>query len=307
MKSKKPKKADAKPWVCSQISRNVFRLNVNVVKNLNWEWWFLLTSDQHWDNPKSNHELQIKHLEQARERNAAVMSAGDFFCLMQGRYDKRSNKSSLRPEHKVDNYLDAVINTAADFFTPYADLFTVIATGNHEASIAERYETNMIDRFCGVINNKTKAHIHNGGFSGWIIFSFDQELSTGQVLHGKGTRVVLHYDHGYGGGGPVTADMIQHQRRAVYLPDADIILSGHTHDQWVREFARVRLTSNGAIRHDIQTHIKIPSYKDDRGDGYGGWATATKGMPPKPIGAWWLRFYFEPKAGRVLYETIPAK
>lgn len=293
-----------KIWKHEQLNRNVFRISIDIAKNKNWEWWMLLTSDQHWDNPGSNHEMQIRHLKEARERGAAVMSAGDFFCLMQGKWDKRSSKNSIRPEHNNDRYLDSVIDTAVDFFKPFADMFVCIATGNHEQSIADRYETSMIDRFCGAINREAKSKIHNGGFSGWIIFQFVEKLNNSS--RSNSNRTVLHYDHGYAGGGAVTADMIQHQRRSVYLPDADIILSGHTHDQWCREVARLRLTSNGAIRHDIQTHIKIPSYKEEYKDGYKGWH-ATKGLPPKPIGAYWLRFFYDHAAGRVLYETIKAQ
>lgn len=89
------------------------------------------------------------------------------------------------------------------------------------------------------------------------------------------------------------------------MPDADIILSGHTHDSWVREVARIRLNRDGSQRHDIQTHIKLPSYKDDYGDGFSGWA-ATKGMPPKPSGAVWLEFYWCRTKKRILYRVIKA-
>ncbi len=292
-----------KGWRSQQLGKNVFQVSVPHKQNKEWEWWFLLTSDQHWDNPHSNHELQLKHLNEAKERNAGIMSAGDFFCLMQGKFDKRSSKSSIRPEHQKDNYLDAVVNTAADFLEPYAKNFVTIAVGNHEAAIAERYETNVIDRLVGILNSRTGSNVQTGGFSGWIIFSFKDDNDQDK---GRG-RVVLHYDHGYGGGGPVTGDMIQHQRRAVYLPDADIVLSGHTHDQWMRELARVRLDRSGAIRHDIQTHIKLPSYKDEYGEGYGGWATAKQGMPPKPQGACWLRFHYCPRVQRVIYDVIRAQ
>lgn len=273
-------------------------------ENSQWESWGFLGSDEHWDNPHSNHDLMRKHLDQVLERGAWRISAGDALCLMQGKFDKRSNKASLRPEHQVDNYLDAVINTAADFFEPYAKNFVLIATGNHEAAIAERYETNMIDRLVGVLNSRTGSHIGNGGFSGWLILSFRPKNAKGSA---RSNRIVIHYDHGYGGGGPVTDDMIQHQRRATYLPDADIVLSGHTHGAFIREMARVRLNRDGTIRHDIQTHIKIPSYKDEYREGYGGWATASKGMPPKPQGGWWLRFFWDRSKSRVLYEVIRAQ
>jgi hypothetical protein len=204
-----------------QLSRNVFKITIPIVVRKDWESWVLLTSDQHWDNPKSNHKLQLKHLEEAKERDASIISAGDFFCAMQGKYDRRANKTALRPEHRSDDYFDSLIETASNFFAPYAHNFFLIGMGNHEASIVDRHETNLIERLVAVLNNKTKSKIFSGGFSGWIIFTFMRHDNK------QCGSIVLHYDHGYGGGGPVTADMIQHQRRSVYLPDADIILSGH--------------------------------------------------------------------------------
>lgn len=217
---------------------------------------------------------------------------------MQGKYDPRSSKSALRPEHQVDNYIDAVINTAADFFRPYADNLVLIAMGNHESSIAKRLETNVTDRLIGALG----GNVANGGFSGWVRFKFKEadagENACSRVLN-------LHYDHGYGGGGPVTADMIQHQRRAIYLPDADIVVSGHTHDAWTREFVQLRLTKYGQVRQSVQTHIKVPTYKDDYKDGYGGWHAET-GKPPKPLGAYWVRFYWDHSVEEIKYEVIRA-
>ena len=47
------------------------------------------------------------------------------------KYDPRSNKSDLKPEHKKGDYLDALVKTAADFYGPYADLFAVMVPENH--------------------------------------------------------------------------------------------------------------------------------------------------------------------------------
>jgi hypothetical protein len=35
-------------------------------------------------------------------------------------------------------------------------------------------------------------------------------------------------------------------------------------------------------------HLKVPSYKEEYVDGYGGWHIE-RGGPPKPTGAVWLR------------------
>lgn len=296
---------DSKNWTSQALSRNVFQVTVPTQENKDWEFWSLLVSDQHHDNPKSNNELEREHLIQAKERGAAIVSCGDTFCVMQGKYDKRSSKASLRPEHQVDNYLDAIVRTSADFYAPFASNFVCFGTGNHEQAIANRHETHLIDRLVGVLNDRTGSTIRVGGFSGFVVYSFKYNSTKGRDL-GPSTRIVLHYDHGFGGGGAVTADMIQHHRRATYLPDADIIISGHTHDAWTREMIRVRLNRDGTIRHDVQTHIKLPTYKEEYSDGYGGWHVET-GKPPKPIGGWWLRFYYSRKDRRVHYEVIRAK
>ncbi len=297
--------ADLK-WKHEQIGKNVFRVETELKQNKDWEFWVLLTSDQHWDNPDSNRELQLKHLKEAQKKGAAIMSAGDYFCLMQGKFDKRASKAKVRPEHQVDDYLDAVVTTGAEWLKPYAKNFVVIAEGNHEAAIQNRHETNITDRFLQLTNHLSGSKIYNGGYSGYIIFSFFRSYTT-RARSGY-CSVVLRYEHGAGGGAPVTGGMINSFRGGVYFPDAEILLSGHTHDQWQRELARQRLDSRtGALRHDVQTHIKCPSYKDEFKEGIGGWATATKGMPPKPIGAWWLKFTYDGENERAVYQVIQAR
>jgi hypothetical protein len=290
-----------KVWTATALNRNVYQVKVPFKPAKDWEFWTLLVADQHHDNPKANNDLERKHLQEAKDKGAAIVSAGDTFCLMQGKFDKRSNKSAVRPEHQVDNYLDAVVSTAADFYQPFAHNFVCFGVGNHEQAIASRYETRVIDRLVGILNDRTKSNIHVGGFSGFVVFTFLSQRAASE----RSTRVVLHYDHGYGGGGAVTDDMIQHHRRSTYLPDADIVISGHTHSAWMREMARVRLAGNGAIRHDIQTHIKLPTYKEEYGDGFGGWHVET-GKTPRPIGGWWLRFFYDFDKKRVLYQVVRA-
>jgi len=51
-----------------RINPHVLDITMNHEKD--WEQWFLLSSDRHWDNPHSDWELQKKHLDLARKRNA---------------------------------------------------------------------------------------------------------------------------------------------------------------------------------------------------------------------------------------------
>ena len=274
-----------------------------------WEQWFLLTSDRHWDNPKSNWDLQIEHMKEAQKRNAGIIDAGDLFCAMQGKYDPRGKKGDVRPEHDVVDYLDSLVYTSCDFFSPYAENMIMIARGNHEANILKRHETDLIERLCATIKYKTGHRIINGGYSGYIRFRI-KDPNTGRTA---GRTLNLHYSHGHGGGGPVTKGVIQTNRKAVYLPDAHIVISGHVHESWKLDLVRLRLGRTETY-HDEQTHLCIPTYKEEYKDGFEGWHVE-RGAPPKPIGAYWLRLFFKATRAEteygvsryIDYEIIRAK
>jgi hypothetical protein len=79
-------------------------------------------------------------------------------------------------------------------------------------------------------------------------------------------------------------------RKAVYLPDAHIVVSGHTHDRWIFPVMRTHLRKNGEQELREQLHLKLGTYKDEFTPGH-GWAVE-KGMPPKSLGGIWLHFDF---------------
>src|SRR4051812_10182146 len=112
----------------------------------------------------------------------------------------------------------------------------MIGMGNHETSILKKDETKLTSKIVSQLR-RARGSVYNGGYSGWIVFEFINQ-QTGEM-----TVIRLWYIHGYGGGGPVTRGVIQSNRKAVYLPDAQIVLSGHTHDEWVVPISRARLDS----------------------------------------------------------------
>jgi hypothetical protein len=280
-------------------ARTVLTLHMDDVR-AGWEQWFLLSSDRHWDNPKTNLTLMRKHLDEAKRRDALVFDFGDLFCAMQGRFDPRSSKKDVRPEHQRSDYLDALVETAGVWFGPHADLFALIGEGNHETSIHKRHETNLTARLVERLNAQTGSKIAHGGFSGWVRFQFTIQ---GTVRTARN----LYYHHGYGGDAPVTKGVIQTNRMAVYLPDADFVVTGHTHNEWIFPIARQRINKQGTLYLDEQLHIKLPSYKEEFGDGHGGWHIE-RGAPPKPCGAMWLRFYYDGSVpGCIASEVTRAK
>jgi hypothetical protein len=259
------------------------------IPSSDWEQYFLLVSDAHIDNAHADRGMFERHMRQCRERGGRWLSNGDFLCLMQGKYDLRSDTSACRPEHQQGRYLDSVISTTADYVAPHADMALLFAPGNHETAIKKRHETDMNERLVEALRHRRPAdcQAYAGKYANWVRFLV-RNKSRRQLIGGS---VVMYMHHGYGGGGPVTRGTIQTSRMAVYLPDADIIWTGHTHDEWIMPIQRARLSPHGRPYLDRVTHVRSPGYKDEFSE-QAGWAVE-KGMPPKPKGALWLRFYMD--------------
>src|SRR3990167_9365355 len=82
-----------------------------------WEKWVMLSSDHHFDNIHCDRALLKRHLDKAVERDAMIYVFGAIYCAMQGKYDKRSDRTELRPEYAHTNkYLDALVETAGGVF-----------------------------------------------------------------------------------------------------------------------------------------------------------------------------------------------
>jgi hypothetical protein len=274
-------------------SHNVLTLSFEYVCQ-GWEQWVLLTSDRHHDSKWCNRDLELKHLHQVKERKGFLIDVGDLFDVMQGRYDKRRSYRDLRPEYTVENYLDEIVKDAAPFYGAFASQILVLARGNHDQSILKNNGVDLVGNLVHRLNADYGGHVQAGGYGGWVRFLFS---IGGTQIQG----VNLKYFHGAGGGGPVTRGVIQSNRQAVFLPDAHIVVNGHTHDSWHVPIARERLNHKGVVCQDIQHHIRTSTYKDEYRDGADGWHVET-GKPPKPIGAVWLHFFYENRS--VKYEFM---
>jgi hypothetical protein len=289
--------------IITELGRNVHQIKIDCMKQK--EHWFLLSSDHHWDNPDCDRAMIKRHLEEAKQKNAPVLFVGDFFCAMQGKYDKRSDKSKVRPEHQTTKYLDSLVETAAEWLMPYREQIAVIGQGNHETAILKNHETNLIERLVERLNIGNKNPVYMGGYGGYLKLSFHRN-------DGMHLPLIIKYFHGHGGGGPVTKGVIQSARQSMYLPDADIVISGHVHEQYTIAFMQEKLHQSGRISIKEQWHVRMPTYKDEYKDGYGGWHIET-GKMPKPLGAWWLKVEYVRKQINnkekyyLVYDFIRAK
>jgi hypothetical protein len=291
-----PAPTPALAYAVERTGANVVTVRMDV--RAGWTQDFLLSFDRHHDNPDTDQAMERRHLGEALERGAGILDGGDLHCAMQGKYDKRSDKAKLRPEHQSGDYLDKLVSTAAAFYAPYARNWILMGMGNHETGILKNHETNLTERTAERINTTTGAHVIAGGHTNWVRFMFN-------TYGARRESRVLFMHHGYGGGGPVTRGVIQSNRMAVYLPDADIVASGHTHDEWQVPISRARISDQGVLYQDEQIHLRVPSYKDEYREGRGGWHIE-RGGPPKTTGAMWLRFAHE-GGGRIVTQIQRAK
>ena len=239
-------------------------------------------SDIHWDNPKCDWNLLKHDLDYCLKNEIPIMFNGDTFCLMQGAYDPRKMKGDIRPEHNNARYFDSIIETAVDFFLPYANLLTVVGYGNHETSIIKRQETDVIQRFVTLLNYKAGSNVMTGGYGGWLIVN--------QLLKAKSNitqATKIKYFHGSSGGGIITRGAINLTRAMDLYEGYDVFTMGHIHENSARNDVRDNINfhpTKGYYFNHKQIHSMITgTYKEEYINGLYGWHVE-RGAPMKPVG-----------------------
>lgn len=222
-----------------------------------------LISDVHFDNPCCRRDILTTILEESISKNYAICIFGDWFCAMQGSGDKRGHKEGIREENQKDDYLGSLVDCSSGFLEPYASRIEILAPGNHETSVLKRSEYDLTGRLCKALG------LRANGYAGFFSFG------------GK----IIYWHHGHGGGGEATKGTIQATRRSVYIPDADILVSGHIHEAWIVVSQQVRIEESG-VKFRSQYHVSIPTLKQEH-DLQGGYHIE-KGRPPKPLGCAFL-------------------
>lgn len=259
-----------------------------------WESWVQLRADAHWDNPDANRDFIDKANRQAIERQAAIIDVGDHFCLMQGKYDPRKTLGKIRDEHAGADYLNRIVRTATDYYADVAPLMARIGHGNHETKVIDRCGFDVTAEWAQSLRIKHGSNVAGGGYTGWVRFLFRRST---QIISKR-----LWFCHGYAGGGQVTKDMIQANRQMVYITNADIMCSGHTHDAWNLPTVRLEHGMDDVVRHREGRYLKVGTAKDEYKKGLSGWHVET-GKPPKPIHWWWLRFFWHTERQTIDFEV----
>ncbi len=279
MKTTKTTKKSLTPnnWEFTQLAPNVHRLRFTGLKAGD-ERSILLGSDDHWDSTDCNRQVLREHLSEAQARNAPIFRFGDLFDCMGGKWDKRGVKDKVRPELQVHDYLSKLPRIAADWYAEFPNL-ALITPGNHETAITKKHEVDLMQLMQDRLHSKgLKTMI--GGYWGFVQIQFQKSNST-QIL-----QKTLYYHHGYGGGGAVTAGMIDNSRtRDDYI--ADIYYSGHIHRRNLDDRVVTRLSKHGNIERSQQLFLRGSAYKCEHKP-YG--FHVENGRAARPLGGWWLNF-----------------
>ncbi len=240
------------------------------------EFRMFIASDVHFDSVHCDRKQFFRDLDYAVKLDAEIFINGDLFDAMQGRFDPRRDMSHLRPEYRRPDYYDYIVKDTAKQLSPYAHRISLISNGNHELSVLKNANTDLIARLVEKLN--TDSHqISIGGYGGIILVNYGDNICP------------MKYFHGSGGEAPVTRGAIQTSRQAVFLPDFQVVLNGHSHNSYWIPIARERVTNDGVHYFDIQHHVRTPGYNMSYGDGSGGWEV-TRGGVPKPVGGAMLFF-----------------
>ncbi|MCK4827997.1 hypothetical protein KA005_70360 [bacterium] len=246
-----------------------------------WEQWVLLRSDVHHDSIKCNINLEKRHLDQAIERNAMIMDFGDTFDVMQGRKDPRRDPDEINSLFNHKEYYDLVLDHVVRSYMPYKDNFVLVATGNHENAVLKHAGTDLTGHLASALGCAA------GKWGGWVRFMFKYE--------NHNSSINLRYMHsGPSKNAPVTKGVIDTNRIATWLTDADIVYTGHDHNQWIVPVEREGLNRRGKPVRKQTLFVKGPGYKDGWGEGKEGFEVECSGGP-KPMGSIWLRFYYDRK------------
>lgn len=263
------------PWSITRDSEMVSTLRLGKFASVNDERWILLQSDEHADNAHSDLDLIRKHMEEAKQRDAPVLKFGDTFCAMQGRWDKRADPRQLREELRGANYLDELVRFHDRLYSPYAPIIAGIGYGNHETSIQNHHQTDLIERLVDRLRD-SGSPVQKLGYTGFIRINCQ--------YHNTIKTILLHFHHGAGGGGEVTRGMIDWSRtRGMYM--ADVYYSGHIHRRNQDENVMTTVSVKGVCERRHQLFLRGSCYKDE--DGPGGWHVE-RGRAGRAKGGWWL-------------------
>jgi hypothetical protein len=279
-----------------RINEYVLQLDAGKIGAVGWQHKTLAMFDQHFDSDKCRKDLFEGGLRAAKDGGHPILFGGDMLDVMQTRHDPRRKRGGNMSENM--RYLNHIIDELAEFLLPYAENIIAWFDGNHETVVLKNCDIDLVEAVIGKLRDKTGYAINHMNYSGYIIYKMDSKSSRNPY-----PKVWVH--HGYGGAAPATKGVNHVVYRAGAYPDADVFLTGHTHNCWAMPHAQEKLTEQGNVYKRVQWHAQIPSLKDEtrkkKGSGWG----IEKGFTPQVNGYGWVNFERVPCRGKA--HVVPTQ
>lgn len=244
--------------------------------NMNFPFLHFWLGDIHYDSKHCNRQKVKEHLDSMYKAGALIYINGDLVDAMGGVDDRRTTSGDIDDEFDGENYFDTIVKKTADFLRPYKDRIVLINRGNHEYSVKRRNETDVIKRIVENLNGedyddvtikqKRLNRIFIGDYNGFVEHSISQRSRPG--ANGSSANIMTYYDHGSGGGAPVTAGTIKMARRAEYI-EADIFVTSHIHNAIAVPKSKMFVDYSGNIKVRETIHVQLGSYDPSMKSYYG--------------------------------------
>ena len=250
-------------------------------------------SDLHLDSPYTDLKKLKKLFDDAQKNQYKIVIIGDLLDVMGGKYDRRTTKGDIKPEHNTDNYINSVCESAADFLAPYIDDILLITAGNHEREIDKRMECYLLEFIDLYLHKKTGKSINwTQDYAGYI------RLHGKRKNAGESCPTTIFYNHGKDGNATMSFGVLNVKRNAAVI-DADIIVMGHIHKNFSLPLNRLYLTNKGVIKVKEQLHLQLGTSKESKGTDYFG---ARKGFDPASTSFYDVDFYLKANENAI-YEA----
>jgi len=255
--------------------------------------WILLASDLHLDSKSCDRKWLKGIFDEVIEKNGIIILLGDVFDVMGGRDDKRSNKGDIKKQYQEDDYYDRVAEDVAEFLVPYVDNIGFISLGNHETAVTKHHEKSMLTALMLQIFAKCQKKINIvNKYTGWVKFRTEKGKTRGGI-----TVWNMWYHHGSGGGAVMSYGVLKTKRRQAVL-DADIFVTGHTHQAWTLPLVKEGITDQGNLYQKECIHIQLGTAKDTS-----AWERKREfGFPTKTF--YWLNFYYQKGNVNVIEQRV---
>jgi hypothetical protein len=209
----------------------------------------VVISDGHFDNPHS----QLKWLQNKLDnefKDAYIIIGGDSIDVMQGKNDRRSDKSIITDKTRRADYFNAVYEyVKKEIHDRYNDRIITWNRGNHDNSIINHNEIDLISLICGDVTPV-------GAVSGYIHFQYTEK-------NHRCASSLLYYQHIPDSGGKRSKGMLSVDTIRGKFPDADIFVTEHIHNAWIHPEGVERVDSRCNVTKKIQWFIQNTTIKDE--------------------------------------------